>query len=79
MRYCAEVFLYSRVTTEQVKLTGMRKAGKRRTSNSISPSKKRQGKKQKAEMIHAELKLPNKPGRSITNVEIQNLNRNQYI
>lgn len=34
---------------------------------------------QKAKMIHAELKLPNKPGRSITNFEIQNLNQNQYI
>lgn len=34
---------------------------------------------QMAKMIHAELKLPNKPGRLITNFEIQNLNQNQYI
>lgn len=34
---------------------------------------------QKAKMIHAELKLPNKPGRLITNFEIQNLNQSKVF
>lgn len=74
--YCAEVFLYSRVITEQVKLTGRQK----KNEQQYKSFKEMSGKEtQTAKMIHAELKLPNKPGRLVTNFEIQNLNQNQYI
>lgn len=69
--YCAEVFLYSRVITEQVKLTGRQKKNEQQYKSGKET--------QTAKMTHAELKLPNKPGRLVTNFEIQNLNQNQYI
>lgn len=78
--YCAEVFLYSRVITEQVKLTGDEESRQKKNEQQYKSFKEMSGKEtQTAKMIHAELKLPNKPGRLITNFEIQNLNQNQYI
>lgn len=77
--YCAEVFLYL-CNYRTGEINWDEESRQKKNEQQHKSFKEMSGKEtQTAKMIHAELKLPNKPGRLITNFEIQNLNQNQYI